>query len=233
MALFDRIVEFDAPLFRNIISLRKSEDLFDDLVPDAAGQRAALAADMHMRDGPCGVIERGLAYSEAIGYPFAPDPSVGSRYADGSIRAWYGALDEATATAETCWHQLAQVTGIEGVTGVVTRYRAVYGVHARGLMLDLRDKEAEHPELVGDSYAQTQGIGKRAAQEGLPGIVYPSARWPGGTCLVAFRAEPLSNPRLLYYLTYRIDADAKSVAIERNPGVVDYVLHVSELRRTA
>ena len=231
MGLFDRLVELDATVYRNITSLRHSEALFDDLVDDEAGQQAAIAADMQVRPAARGIIEPGLAYSEAIGYPFTADTAVASRFADGTIRAWYGAFDETTALAETCWHQLAQLGQVEGMSGVVTRYRAVYTVHARGLMLDLRSKEHENPEIVADTYEQTQAIGKRAAHEGLPGIVYPSARWPGGECLVAFRADPLTDPRLAYYLTYRIDTDAQTVSVERRPGHVERTLHVSELRR--
>lgn len=231
MALYDRLTDFDGRLLRNITSLRVSADLFDDLVPDGAGRAAALAADLRMRPARTGVVDRGLHYSQAIGYPFTSDGTVASRYGDGSVRVWYGALDADTGIAETCWHQLQQLAAIEGVTAPVTRYRAVYEVRARGLFLELRGKEAEHPELLDDDYAATQAIGKHAAAQGLPGLLYPSARWPDGSCLAAFRAEPLSQPQLQYYLTYRIDALAQTVAVERKPGVVERVLHASDLRR--
>lgn len=231
MSLYDRLTDFDGRLLRNITSLRVSTDLFDDLVPDGAGRAAALAADLRMRPARTGVVDRGLHYSQAIGYPFTSDGTVASRYGDGSVRVWYGALDAATGIAETCWHQLQQLAAIEGVAAPVTRYRAVYEVRARGLFLELRGKEAEHPELLDDDYAATQAIGKHAAAQGLPGLLYPSARWPDGSCLAAFRAEPLSQPLLQYYLTYRIDAIAQTVTIERTPGVVERVLHASDLRR--
>lgn len=231
VALYDRLTDFDAGVFRNITSLRRSQDLFDDLVEDAAGREAALAADLRMRPGLPGVIARGLAYSQAIAYPFASDATVASRYGDGTAPVWYGALEEDTALAETCWHQLRQVRAIEGVTQPVTRYRAVYRVHARGLFLELRGKEHAHPELLDDDYAATQAIGKHAAAQGLPGLLYPAARWPDGSCLAAFRAEPLADPTLLYYLTYRIDPVADEVRIERTPGVVDRVLAARDLRR--
>lgn len=232
MALFDRLTDFDAPVYRNITSLRVSRDLFDDLVEDAPGREAALAADLRMRRGTTGVIERGLSYSEAIAYPFASDRTVASRFGDGTVRVWYGALEEDTALAETCWHQLQQLRAIEGVTAPVTRHRAVYRVHARGLFLELRGKEGEHPELLDEDYAATQAIAKHAAAQGLPGLVYPSARWPDGSCLAAFRAEPLSDPTLLYYLTYRIDAVANEVRIERRPGKAPRVLAGAALHRS-
>ena len=231
MPLFDRLTEFDGALYRNITSLRTSIDLFDDLLEDAAARAAALAADLRMRPWPQGIIERGLVYSEAIDYPFAGDTTVASRYGDGTVRVWYGALEEPTSLAETCWHQLRQVRAIDGVAGVVTRYRAMYRVHARGLFLELRGKEVEHPELLDDDYGATQAVAKHASGQGLAGVLYPSARWPDGSCLAAFRADPLSDPTLLYYLTCRIDPIAQTVTIERTPGTVDRVLHASELRR--
>ncbi|HSR65036.1 MAG TPA: RES family NAD+ phosphorylase [Xanthomonadaceae bacterium] len=231
MALFERLADFDGPVYRNITSLRASRDLFDDLVEDAAGRSAALAADLRMRSGAPGVVERGLLYSQAIAYPFASDRTVASRYGDGSVRVWYGALEEDTALAETCWHQLQQLRAIEGVDAPVTRHRAVYRVHARGLFLELRGKETEHPELLDDDYAATQAIAKHASAQGLPGVLYPSARWPEGSCLAAFRADPLSGPTLLYYLTYRIDPSAGEVRVERSPGKRERVLRASALRR--
>lgn len=230
-ALFDRLTDFDGPVYRNITSLRRSQDLFDDLVADAAGREAALAADLRMRPGATGVVERGLAYSQAIAWPFASDRTVASRYGDGSVRVWYGALEEDTALAETCWHQLRQVRAIEGITTPVTRYRAVYRVQARGLFLELRGKEQAHPELLDEDYAATQAIGKHAAAQGLAGVLYPAARWPAGSCLAAFRADPLSNPTLLYFLTYHIDAAADEVRVERAPGVLERTLAGRDLRR--
>ncbi len=231
MALYDRLTEFEGAVYRNITSLRISQDLFDDLVPDGAGRAAALAADLRMRPGAPGVIARGVEYSEAIAYPFASDATVASRYGDGSVRVWYGALEEDTALAETCWHQLQQLRAIEGVTHTVTRYRAVYRVHARGLFLELRGKERAHPELLDEDYGATQAIAKHAAGQGLPGLLYPAARWPDGSCLAAFRPDPLSDPVLLYYLTCRIDPLAQTVAVERTPGVVERVLHAHQMRR--
>jgi hypothetical protein len=231
VTLFDRLTDYDGPVFRNITSLRRSEDLFDDLVEDAAGRDAALAADLRMRPGATGIVERGFAYSQAIAYPFASDGTVASRYGDGSVRVWYGALDEDTALAETCWHQLQQLRAIEGVTVPVTRYRAVYRVVARGLFLELRGKEDAHPELLDDDYAATQAIGKHAAAQGLPGLLYPAARWPEGNCLAAFRADPLSNPTLLYFLTYHIDPVTDEVRVERTPGSVERVLSGRMLHR--
>lgn len=231
MALFDTLIDLDARVTRNIVSLRVSQDLFDDLVDDAAAQRAAIAADMQVRHAPPGIIERGLLYSEAIGYPFTSDITVSSRFGDGTVRVWYGAMDEATARAETCWHALQQVLALEGETDVIIRYRAVYQVRAQGLFLELRGKHVDHPEILSNDYAATQAIGKHASSQGLPGLLYASARCRDGNCLAAFRPDPLSEASLSHYLTYRIDPVGQTVEIERVPGVVDERFHVGVLTR--
>ena len=230
MALLDTVHDFSASVFRNIVSLRVSQNLFDDLIPDSRGQQAAIIAEMRVRSAGLGVIERGLAYSEAIGYPFEADVSVASRYGDGSIRVWYGALDEDTALAETCYHQIQMLREIEGIDRVVTRYRKVWQIQANGLFIDLRDKLEEFPALTGDDYAWPQSIGKRLAHEGLPGLLYPSARWRG-ECLAAFRATPLSQPVQLYDLTYHIDPGAGHGDIERERGKPMRRLRLEQLRR--
>ena len=186
MALLDSLTTLDNRLFRNIVGLRLSENLFDDLVDDPAGQNAAMAADMRVRDYPPGIIERGLAYSQAIDYPFSSDKTVSSRYGDGTVRVWYGAFDHDTAMAESCWHALRNEMALIGVREVVIRHRAVYQVRAQGLFVDLRAKLADHPELIGEDYAPTQAIGKTVSGQGLPGLAYPSARWTHGECVAAF-----------------------------------------------
>lgn len=231
MALLDHNVDFHAEVFRNITSLRRSVNLFDDLVPgDEAAQAAANRAEMAVRPEPGGVIDRGFAYTQAIAYPFSADPTLASRYGDGRVRVWYGALDEDTALAETCWHALAQVRAVEGVDEVVVRERAVYRVQADGLFVDVRDKLGEAPELVADDYTFTQALGARLSHEGHPGLLYPAARWQGD-CLAAFSARVLSRPRLSYYLTYRIDARAGTVDVERRPGRIARTLSARQLRR--
>lgn len=231
MALLDTLTRFDGDVVRNITSLRHSQNLFDDLVPDGEGQSAAVLAEMAVRPAGRGVIRRGLAYSEAVLYPFTADAIVGSRFADGRTRAWYGALDEATALAETCYHALQQVLGIEGITQPVVRHRCVYLVHAAGLFVDVRGKETMHPELVANDYTATQAIGNYLAGQGQAGMLYPSARWRDGECLVTFREDPLGNPRVSHYLSYRIDPLAREVTVERQPGLVQAVLREPDLRR--
>ena len=231
VGLLDTNVEFDDDVFRNIVSLRSSVNLFDDLTDVQAEQDAGNHAEMRVRPSvPTGVIARGFAYSTAIEYPFKADNLAQSRYSDGSFPVWYGALDETTALHETAWHALQQVRQTPGVREIIHRERAVWRVRATGVFLDLRHKLTDMPTLIDEGHADTQALGKRLAAT-HPGLVAPSARCAHGACLVAFVERVLSDPRLSYYLTYRIDSVNGTVGVERAPSAAGIVLHERDLHR--
>ena len=225
--LFSRLADFDADVYRNILSLAPSAHLFDDLVSDPAEHSVLVATEMRHSAGQAGIIEPALFYSQAIGYPFEADITHASRFGDGATRTWYGALDEATALAETAWHALRQLRA-EGITRIVERDRAVYAVRATALLLDLRPHVDAFPWLRGDDYSQTMAVGRRAASQSLPGMLYASARW-AGDCLVAFTPDALTNPRRLRSLTYRIDPVQGRVAVGQSKRTLR-VLAEAELR---
>jgi hypothetical protein len=231
VGLLDTNAELDDDVFRNIVSLRASVNLFDDLTDVQAEQDAANQAEMRVRPPvPTGVISRGFAYSTAIEYPFQADNLAQSRYSDGSFPVWYGALDETTALHESAWHALQQVRQTPSVREIIHRERAVWRVRATGVFLDLRRKLADMPALIGEGYADTQALGKRLAAM-HPGLVAPSARYAHGACLAAFVERVLRDPRLSYYLTYLIDPINGTVIVERSPGDPSVLLQESDLHR--
>jgi len=217
--LFDRTRDFRQDTFRNIVSLRESQDLFDDLADgDPLLSRVAAAAEMRVKEQiPPGIVNRGFHYSLAIGYPFETEPFMASRYGDGTFGVWYGSLDLETTIFETGHHMLTVELGIEGLREVVIRERAVYLVYAEAILLDLVGREKNFPLLVADDYSFTQAIGKRVSKEGHPGLLAPSARCKGVN-IVAFNPAILRDPRPHCYLTYHLDPAARTVTVERQPG---------------
>src|SRR5689334_16560531 len=100
--LFDKTQDFDGDVYRNIVSLRKPEHVFDDLTDDKNLMDLAVAAEMKVKQHiPAGKINRGFYYSAAINYPFETEPYMASRYSDGSFPVWYGSLDLITTVHET------------------------------------------------------------------------------------------------------------------------------------
>jgi hypothetical protein len=221
-ALFDATRDFDDDAYRNIVSLRESEDLFSDL-SGGDGQLSAVAAAAEIRVKsaiPSGIIPRGFHYSTSITYPFEHEPYLRTRYGNGSFGVWYGALAMETTIHETAFHMVREEAGIEGNRGPIIRERAVYLVHCRALLLDLTGKARAFPGLVAVDYGLTHQIGERLHQEGHPGLLSPSARHAGGTSLVALTSTILSNPRSFCYLTYSCDPVQRTVTVERQPGEI-------------
>jgi len=221
-ALFDTTRDFDEDAFRNIVSLRESEDLFSDL-SDGDGQLSAVAAAAEMRVKsaiPSGIIPRGFHYTTSITYPFEHEPYLRTRYGNGSFGVWYGALALETTIHETAFHMVKEESGIEDNHGPIIRERAVYLVHCRALLLDLTGKARSFPGLVADDYGVTHQIGERLHQEGHPGLLAPSARHAGGTSLVALTPTVLSDPRSFCYLIYSCDPVRRTVTVERLAGEI-------------
>ncbi|MDQ2077078.1 RES family NAD+ phosphorylase [Marinimicrobium sp. ABcell2] len=223
--LFDDVKNYncDRDLFRNIVSLRDSQDLFDDLSDAPQAWEAAQALEMASKPypyvSPQAVIDRPFeesAYYQAIQYPF--NNWAQSRYSDGTYGVWYGADALTTTIHETAYHWvnglLADV-GWQNLLGVRIE-RKVYKVHCQSLLLDFRHLVGEYPGLIDpNSYQYTQHIGNRIHREGHPGLVSHSARCTGEVYGV-FSAQALSTPRAYCYLSYRLEESG--VRVERAPG---------------
>lgn len=216
-ALFDKTLDFNGDAYRNIVSLRESEDLFLDLSEgDEYLSAVAIAAEMNVKSGtPPGFIQRGFHYTTSITYPFDNEPYLRTRYGNGSFGVWHGALSLDTTIHETAFHMVKEESGIEGNLKPIIRERAVYLVHCRALLIDLIGKSKTFPGLVSDDYSLTQQVAERLHSEGHPGLLSPSARHSDGTNLVALTPSILSNTRLFCYLTYTCDAVKRTVSVER------------------
>jgi hypothetical protein len=218
--LFTKAIEFRKDVFRNIVSLREQQDLFDDLAEgNVELSTFAIEAEARVKENiPLGFIERGFHYSQAIGYPFDTQPFMASRYGDGTFGVWYGSVDSLeTSIWETAYHMIQDELNIYGLRETVVRERAVYLVCCEGILLNLVGREKTYPQLVSDDYSYTQNIGRRLAKEGHPGFQAPSARCKGVNVAV-FNPDILSNPRNHMYLTYRFDPASRKVEVDRQPG---------------
>jgi len=221
--LFDNTVDFDDQPYRNITSLRDSEDLFDDLADgDEAASAIAAEAEMRVKDHlilrPPEIIHRSFYYTRSIiDYPFKNEPCLFTRFGDGTYGVWYGSLEIKTTIFETGFHMIKAERAVEGLDEVVVRDRAVYRVQCRAILIDLRGKQKSFAKLLADDYGFTQQIGRRMNKEGHPGILVPSARIKG-TNLVIFNPDVLSDPRLHCYLTYFFDPLTLNIRVERSVG---------------
>lgn len=122
----------------------------------------------------------------------------GNRFNDGTRGAWYAGIGDGatlTAQAEVVFHLTRELDNV-GVYDNATTYRELLA-GIIGPFDDLRGVEGE-PALSPDialAYPAGQRLARKVLAEGGNGVVYPSVRRPGGTCLAAFRPHLIQNVR--------------------------------------
>lgn len=121
-----------------------------------------------------------------------PDP-LGSRFGSPERGAWYAAFELATAQAEVGFHKSVQLAEIGRFEDTVTYddYLADFSAAFH----DLRRARGFRACLDPDSYLESQALAERLLDAGSSGIVYPSVRRKGGTCLACFRPALVTHLR--------------------------------------
>ena len=122
----------------------------------------------------------------------------GNRFNGEDRGAWYCAFEIETALCEVAYHLTRELAAI-GRFENTTDYAELIA-DFMGPFQDLRAADrAEEPALGADpviAYPAGQALARRLRRElGSNGVIYPSARHPGGTCLVAFRPDLVLNLR--------------------------------------
>ena len=233
-SLFDRLALADVhqDLLRNIVSLRRSQDLFDDLSEHP--QEWLLAQEVEGEVKPPSyrsatpILDRPFEDAEwfhAISWPFRHWQS--SRFSDGSHGVWYGSESVETTVHESAYHWYRGLLSDAGFEGLeVTAERKVYAVACDAALLDLRDKARDHPGLLHPSdYGWCQSVGARIHREGHPGLLTWSVRRAGGENAAIFHPGVLSRPRLHGALTYRLE-DGR-IRVHKRAGTDWLVLDVA------
>ena len=198
-----------------------SQSLFDNLSPDPADWAIAIAAEGAGRiPTAAALISRPFDYGTVISYSFDSAHWQATRYSDGTAYGvWYGSLDVETTVHETAWHWYRFVSdSYPAEDREIRTERRVFDVRCDALLIDLRGRRASDPGLASrKSYALTQQIGRYVHEQGLNGLLAPSARCDGTNAAV-FKPERLSHVRDRMFLTYRLNAARDTFVAERTPG---------------
>lgn len=218
-----KLADFHQDVARNIVSLRESQDLFDDLTDDPTEWLLAQKVEDEVKPPPYSsrrpIIDRPFEDAQwfnAIHWPFKHWQA--SRFSDGSFGVWYGSESVETTVHESAYHWyrgLLSDAGFEQMA--VIAERKVYWVACNAALLDFRQAAAAQPELLHLSdYTFCQTVGARIHREGHPGLLTRSARRPAGENLAIFNPAVLSNPRHNCQLTYRLEGE--HIVVEKQPG---------------
>ncbi|MBL8265317.1 RES family NAD+ phosphorylase [Steroidobacter sp.] len=220
---------------RNIVTLRASIDIFQELVDDPAAVQVLMEHELATKPtrDPQPIISRPFEDARtydpivtAIQWPF--DHPAASRYSAGAYGVWYGARSLVTTVHETVHHfrlnTLASEIARESSEPIVQE-RRVHLVHCGAALVDLRSLCATDAALLDPAnYTHCQALGAEIRAAFLPGVLTMSARLEGEEVAAVFVKEALSNPRHVCYLTYTLDVATRRVSVERTPGTVEYII---------
>jgi hypothetical protein len=175
---------------------RHLADIFD--LDNATNDR--LLAENELLPG-IGVHELvfGVPYCRIVNAAFTHANPLGSRFSGPDRGAWYAAFEVETAQAEIGFHKTLQLAEIGRFEDDVTVDDYLADISAE--FHDIRD--GDFAEILNpESYVESQALAERLLETGSLGIVYPSVRRDGGTCLACFRPALVMNVRKGF--TYRL-----------------------------
>ncbi|WP_328600460.1 RES family NAD+ phosphorylase [Mesorhizobium xinjiangense] len=185
---------FKPPVLRPLVDTDEELDILAEiegltsrrLRAETSGVGALDAREMIFRAWGHTYINAAFAYTRAEG----------NRFNGGERGAWYCAFEELTAIAEVGYHRSRELTRIGRFHD-----EAIYQSLLAGFIGDFHDlRPAAKPIacLGADpamAYPEGQALARALREDGARGLIYPSVRRAGGTCLVAFEPHTVQNVR--------------------------------------
>ncbi len=136
----------------------------------------------------------GIPYSPIINASFTHANPLGSRFNGPTRGAWYAGFSRTTSEIEVAYHrgkELEEVNWQEQESFSYVDFLADF----RGAFHDLRGDKRFADSLDAKSYTASQRLAGELLGQGSSGVVYPSVRDKGGTCLACFRPALVNNVR--------------------------------------
>ena len=170
-----------------------------DLIELDGATNARLLGDEGLLPG-IGVHELlyGVANSEIVNAAFTRAAPRGGRFNSNLRGAWYAGLERETSIAEVAFHKLEQLREVDWPHEEISTcddYLADFAAEFHDLRGDTRRfARFLRPGPLPECYQPSQQLAAGLLEHGANGIVYPSVRRAGGTCVACFR------PALVYHV---------------------------------
>jgi RES domain-containing protein len=136
----------------------------------------------------------GLSYSHIVNAAFTHAKTFGSRFNGPERGAWYAGFSLETAGIEVAFHKSEELREINWQDKETFLY-ADFLADFRGEFHDIREDFRFAKCLNPMSYAASQKLAEELLDKGSAGVIYPSVRHSGGTCIVCFRPALVNNVR--------------------------------------
>jgi hypothetical protein len=163
---------------------------------------ARLEAEENLRPG---ITQRELVFNvpnyRIVNAAFTHPNPLGARFSTNMRGAWYAGFELATAKAEVMFHksvEFAEINWSEREEMQYDEYLADFTGSFHDLRAEALPEGKQEPYrdcLDPDSYVASQKLTLKLLDHGSLGIIYPSVRRPGGTCIACFRPSVVANVR--------------------------------------
>ena len=152
----------------------------------------------------------GVAYSEIVNAAFTHAAPGGGRFNSNLRGAWYAGLERDTSIAEVAFHKLEQLREVDWPHEEISTcddYLADFAADYH----DLRGGATRFarflkPGPLPDCYQPSQQLAAGLLEQRANGIVFPSVRRTGGTCVACFRPALVYHVRRDARLEFRLHA---------------------------
>jgi hypothetical protein len=197
-----------------LVAIADDEQLQAIFDLDAATNDRLLAEQQLMPGIGLEELVFGVPYAAVINAAFCHPNPLGSRFGGPDRGVWYAAFELATSQAEVGFHKSVQLAEIGRFEDSVTYddYLADFSASFHDLRRArpstrsrLRPRRSGRPAPVEargfracldpGSYVESQALAERLLEASALGVVYPSVRRAGGTCVACFRPALVANVR--------------------------------------
>ena len=157
----------------------------------------------------------GFRLAHIVNATFTHASPLGGRFNRAGRGAWYAAFELETSQKEKAYHRLTELREIGWRAEEVSTF-VDYLADFRHEFHDIRGDRNFADCLDPGSYETSQTLGAKLLAAGSAGVIYPSVRRKGGTCIGCFRPPLVLNVREGSLVTFTFENEELSaVKIER------------------
>ncbi len=176
----------------------KDRELRDLIELDGATNARLLGEEGLLQDISVHELLYGVVYSQIVNASFTHAAPDGGRFNSSRRGAWYAGLERETSIAEVAFHKTEQLREVDWKFEETSTYDDYLADFAADFH-DLRGNSSRlrkylKPAPIPQCYRDSQQLAVDLLMRGSNGIVFPSVRHNGGTCVVCFR------PALVYHV---------------------------------
>lgn len=200
------------------LSEEGEDEFVRDLVSIDAATNIHLKADEGLLPG-IGIHELvyGVSYSTVVNAAFVHASPYGGRFNTSERGAWYAGVERETSMAEVAFHklwQLEEVSWSDEEVSTYDDYLADFRAEFESIFSENKRAFADflRPEPIPECYRKPQELASELIARGSNGILYPSVRRPGGSCVVCFRPALVYHVRREARLEFRLKAGCRFTA---------------------